>query len=141
MKKNGYIAPSTAVLTKEKKLALWSLVKGCFVDTPNGFGVVTRLVRGTPTKTYIYTVETYAKTLSIECTPTQEVKTDKGWKEIQDIKEGDVLFIKGEFVHTKMSAVKSVTRKNGKHLRMYYNIGMFGESKEYFANDFVVATV
>lgn len=100
----------------EKKIV--DIVKGDMVATSNGY----RAVRNTfdNGEKEIIHASLYFDGFSIEvkATPEHKIKTEKGWKKLEDIQSGDVIYVSKKTKSEKIWNIKNLTEK--------YTIGIKG---------------
>ena len=100
----------------EKKIV--DIVKGDMVATSNGY----REVRNTfdNGEKEIIHASLYFDGFSIEvkATPEHKIKTEKGWKKLEDIQSGDVIYVSKKTKSEKIWNIKNLTEK--------YTIGIKG---------------
>jgi len=83
---------STLITTKKGLISIKDIEVGCEVLTSKGYKKVVKVFDNGIKKTYKYSMLLDTKVVSLCSTKEHKIKTTKGWKQIQDLQQGDILY-------------------------------------------------
>lgn len=124
---------NTKIYTQNSgQLSLWRLTRSTRVQTPDGYAPLGVLRKGA-VQMYRYTIETYFKTYTLECSADTELKTLEGSKKVSQLMLGDILIVKGAYIPKRQSAAKSVSVED-----LGISQGISASLTEYYANGLII---
>ena len=112
---NHCFVADTMVNTIDGKKRIVDIKIGDFVYTSNGLHPVTNLFIQGCREVWRVSFDFGNFAIEIEATPDHRIKTNRGWKQLKDIQEQDVLYIlkseieEGQILKAKNSMVKYIT--------------------------------